>query len=84
MGKIRCFNICYNHYSLELHYFYMEVWENMKKILIILSLLILSACSSREVYQSLDTRSGFDVVDGKIVPIMSADFEKQINFIGDK
>ena len=29
----------------------------MKKILIILSLLILSACSSREVYQSLDTRA---------------------------
>lgn len=55
----------------------MEVWENMKKILIILSLLILSACSSREVYQSLDTRAGFDVVDGKIVPSMSADFEKK-------
>ena len=55
----------------------------MKKILIILSLLILSACSSREVYQSLDTRAGFEVVDGKIVPSMS-DFEKQINFIGDK
>ena len=47
----------------------MEVWENMKKILVILSLLILSDCSSREVYQSLDTR---------------ADFEKQINFMGDK
>ena len=62
----------------------MEVWENMKKILIILSLLILSACSSREVYQSLDTRAGFEVVDGKIAPSMSADFEKQINFIGDK
>lgn len=62
----------------------MEVWENMKKILFILSLLILSACSSREVYQSLDTRAGFEVVDGKIVPSMSADFEKQINFIGDK
>lgn len=62
----------------------MEVWENMKKILIILSLLILSACSSREVYQSLDTRAGFEVVDCKIVPSMSADFEKQINFIGDK
>ena len=56
----------------------------MKKILVILSLLILSACSSREVYQSLDTRAGFEVVDGKIVPNMSADFEKQINFIGDK
>ena len=55
----------------------------MKKILIILSLLILSACS-REVYQSLDTRAGFEVVDGKIVPSVSADFEKQINFIGDK
>ena len=53
----------------------MEVWENMKKILVILSLLILSACSSR---------AGFEVVDGKIVPRMSADFEKQINFIGDK
>ena len=84
MGKIRGFNICYNNYSLELCYFYMEVWENMKKILVILSLLILSACSSREVYQSLDTRAGFEVVDGKIVPSMSADFEKQINFIGDK
>ena len=56
----------------------------MKKILIILSLLILSACSSREVYQNLDTRAGFEVGDGKIVPSMSADFEKQINFIGDK
>ena len=84
MGKIMCFNIYYNHYSLELCYFYMEVWENMKKILVILSLLILSACSSREVYQSLDTRAGFEVVDGKIVHSMSADFEKQINFIGDK
>ena len=62
----------------------MEVWGNMKKILVILSLLILSACSSREVYQSLDTRAGFEVVDGKTVPSMSADFEKQINFIGDK
>ena len=56
----------------------------MKKILVILSLLILSACSSREVYQSLDTRAGFEVVDGKIVPSMSADFERQINFTGDK
>ena len=84
MGKIRCFNNCYNHNSLELCYFYLEVWKNMKKILVILSLLILSACSSREVYQSLDTRAGFEVVDGKIVPSMSADFEKQINFIGDK
>ena len=56
----------------------------MKKILIILSLLILSACSSNEVYQSLDTRAGFEVVDGKIVSNMSADFEKQINFIGEK
>ena len=68
MGKISGFNICYNNYSLELCYFYMEVWENMKKILVILSLLILSACSSREVYQSLDARAGFEVVDGKIVP----------------
>ena len=81
MGKISGFNICYNNYSLELCYFYMEVWENMKKILIILSLLILSACSSREVYQSLDTRAGFEVVDGKIVPSMSSDCEKQINFM---
>ena len=56
----------------------------MKKILIILSLLILSACSSNEVYQSLDTRAGFEVVDGKIVPNMSANFEKQINFMEDK
>ena len=56
----------------------------MKKIIIILSLLILSACSNREVYQSLDTRAGFDVVDGKMVPSMSADFERQINFTGDK
>ena len=56
----------------------------MKKILILFILLNLSACSSREVYQSLDTRAGFEVVDGKIVPSMSADFEKQINFIGDK
>ena len=53
----------------------------MKKILVILSLLILSACSSREVYQSLDTRAGFEVVDGKIVPSMSSDCEKQINFM---
>ena len=53
----------------------------MKKTLIILSLLLLVACSSNEVYQSLDTRAGFDIVDGKIVPNMSADFEKQINFI---
>ena len=56
----------------------------MKKILIIFILLILSACSSREVYKSLDARAGFDIVDGKIVPNMSADFEKQINFIGEK
>lgn len=56
----------------------------MKKILIILSLLVLSACSSREVYQGLDTRAGFEVVDGKIVPSMSADFEKQINFMEEK
>ena len=56
----------------------------MKKTLIILILLILSACSSREVYKSLDTRAGFDVGDGKIVPSMSADFEKQINFMEDK
>ena len=56
----------------------------MKKIIIILILLILSACSSREVYQSLDTRAGFEIVDGEIVPSVSADFEKQINFIGDK
>ena len=56
----------------------------MKKILIILSLLILSACSSREVYQSLDTRTGLEVVDGKIVSSMSANFEKQINFMGDE
>ena len=56
----------------------------MKKILVILSLLILSACSSREIYKSLDTRAGFEIADGKIVPSVSADFEKQINFIGDK
>lgn len=56
----------------------------MKKILIILSLLILSACSGREVYQSLDTRAGFDVADGKIVTNLSSNFERQINFIGDK
>ena len=55
----------------------------MKKILIILSLLTLSACSNRKVYQSLDTRAGFDVVDGKIVPNLSSNFEKQINFMGD-
>lgn len=55
----------------------------MKKIIIILSLLMLSACSNREVYQSLDTRAGFDVVDGKIVPSLSSNFERQINFIGD-
>ena len=55
----------------------------MKKILIILSLLILSACSNREVYQSLDTRAGFNVVDGKIVPNLSSNFERQINFMGD-
>ena len=32
MGKIKCFNICYNNYTLELCYFYMEVWENMKNV----------------------------------------------------
>ena len=42
---------------------------------------MLSACSNREVYQSLDTRAGFEVVDVKIVPSMSSDFERQINFI---
>ena len=56
----------------------------MKKTIIILSLLILSACSNREVYQSLDTRAGFEVVDGKIVPNLSSNFEKQINFIVEK
>lgn len=56
----------------------------MKKILIILSLLIFSACSSREVYQSLDTRAGFDVVDGKIVSNLSGNFERQINFMEEK
>ena len=56
----------------------------MKKILIILSLLILSACSNREVYQGLGTRAGFEVVDGKIVPNLSSNFERQINFMGDK
>ena len=61
------------------------IWRfGVMKILIILSLLLLVACSSNEVYKSLDTRAGFDVVDGKIVPSMSADFEKQINFMEDK
>ena len=61
------------------------IWRfGVMKILIILSLLLLVACSSNEVYQSLDTRAGFEVVDGKIVPNMSANFEKQINFMEDK
>ena len=55
----------------------------MKVFILIVLTLVLCSCNGTE-YRNFDTRAGFEVVNGKIIPNLSADFTKNIEIMEEK